>query len=505
MNIQRKTSYLLLILSSILPLFLYDGVIDPFAPLHSVPINEILYLGYVNDSLISSIPGFYVFGSLISLVTGILPENVIYLPIQLIPSILLFFIFFRKISGSDIIGGLLTLVYSISDISGSKFFFWMHGLGLILLFLILSLLVKKLEERNTSRNSILILISIFSLVYISYDITFQILLFLIGVMLTLLVYKRSIKNIISFFNAFLFLILVELGLSNFVYDTVVREFRSTENYFSSIDTFIFSFISSTNNNYILKDLVIVYPRSIGIISAIKYIILGISILISLIFTYKRYNKLKNFEYPFIIFYSFLFVAIGYILTKLTIGQFPIGVLFFPGLISICLIHRLVKHRKILNQVPLFALLILLILSSVNYSLYYSNDLINKDEMYFKYIEPSANWYSKYSNGVGASDIQTNNFYYMHMSKMTLQKGDTLSPIYDYFSALDPSLNIFPRQSASTPNTNVRYYILNQRLNTISIERWIVLKPWRSFEDLIKKDNTINKIYTSKDMDIYLIA
>lgn len=294
-------------------------------------------------------------------------------------------------------------------------------------------------------------------------------------------------------------------MSNFVYSTFITELRHNESYFSSIETFIFNFIFPTNNNYILKDFVIVFPQSIGIISAIKYVILAASMLIALILTYNRYNKSKIFDYSSIVFCSFLFTAVGYILSKLMVGQFPIGIIFFPGLISICLIHRFMRYKKLFNRVSLIVILVILILSSVNYSLYHTNDLINKDETHSKYIESSAYWYFKYSNGEGASDIQTNNLYYMYMSKEFIQKGDTLNPIYDYFWALDPSRNIYPiaQNTSSISNTNIKYYIINKRLNTIAVEKWNILKPWRCFGDVIDKNRNINKIYNSKDINILL--
>ncbi|AFV24608.1 hypothetical protein Mpsy_2404 [Methanolobus psychrophilus R15] len=495
----QKKSYIILVLSSILPIFLYFGAIDPFAPLHTVPISEIIYFGHMNDNLINKAPAFYIFGSVISLITGILPENLIYLPIQLIPSILLCFVLFRKMADSSIIGSLLTLIYSISDISGNKFFFWIHGLGLILLFLIIYLLIKKLENMNTPRYSILLFISIFSLIYTSYDITFQISIILVGIILALFINNESRKSIKSYFNAFLFLLLVQLGLSNFVYSTLVNEFNSTGNYIGSIEIFLFSFFSSTNNDFILKDIAITYPRIIGLISVMKYIILGFSIVIALALVYNGYNKHKNLEYFSIIFGSFILTSIAYILAKLAFGQFAIGIIFFPGIISICLIHRLLKAERVFNKVALLMVLAILVLSSYNYASFYDNDFINIDDNCFTYVDSSAYWYEKYSSGIGASDIQTNNLYYMHMSKKIIQTGGSLGQVHSYFTALDPYTNIYPVNNSIS--ANVDYYILNNRLNTISIEKWIILKPWIHFDDEIETNQNLNKIYTSKDMVI----
>ena len=159
-----------------------------------------------------------------SLVSNIAPENLLFIPIQLIPFILVVFILFRKISGSSLVASLIVITLASIDITGSKFFFWVHGMGSILFFLIIFLLANQMKV-NRAEYLIMVFISIVTLVYTSYDLTFQIILFIIALVLLLIFNEKILSQksdvhshqISQFTNIVIFLLIFQLALSDFVY------------------------------------------------------------------------------------------------------------------------------------------------------------------------------------------------------------------------------------------------------------------------------------------------
>jgi len=491
-----KKEYIVLVWSFILPLLLYDGAIDSFAPLHTVPIYEICDKAHFNDSLLSKTLGFYISGSIMSLITGISPDQMIYLPIQLFPSILMFFILVRELSNNAAFASLLTLLYSISDTSGNKFLFWVHGLGLIIFFLIIYLLIKKYVTQKNIETSILLFISLFTIVFLSYDLTFQILILLPVLHAILYRVEKDKKILHSFFNLFLYLCIIQLGISTFLYELLIPQLIKTESIFYSINSFFFSFFNTHQGQYVLRDFAIVYPISITIVNSLKYLLLIISIITCLIFIYHRFNRFKRIEYEYGVFLAFLISSICYFLIKLKIGQFAIGVFFYPGIISICSVYKLSKDIPLLKRLALFTVITLILLTAINYFTYYDNNLINKTQDNFAYLKPSAEWYWDYSTGFGMSDVQTNNLFYMHFTKKMLQTNEDFKTIHYYLDVFDPLNSKFPTFKEKSTSTNLKYSLLNNELQTITINKWIVLKPWSYFNSKVENNTDQNKIYNS---------
>ena len=492
-----KKEYILLIWCFTLPLLLYSGAIDPFAPLHTVPMEKIINEGNTDSKLLSINICFYLWGSMISLVSGISTNNLIFLPIQLFPSIFLFFILFRELSGSSMISSLFTIIYVITDISGNKFFLWVHGEGLIFLFLILYLLIKISQYRSKIEYHILLFISLFLVVNVSYTITFQILLLLPAVYILLFFIEKDKHQLVSLIYFLIFLIVVQFGLSDFVYTNFIPEMMKADSSLSAIDNFIFNFFRTAESSYILRGTAIVYPNSITIVNSIKYVVLSISITIALIVSLNRIAIFKRLEYEFVVLNAMIFSSIGYFIVKLNMGQFAIGILFYPGIISICLISKFSKNRRYLYNVAIISIAVILVLTTVSYSIYHENNLIPRNNHNFKYIEPSVYWYLEHSNGLGISDVQTNNLYYMYISQRILDDNKKLESINYYFDVFDPSTNKYPLMKEDVNELDAKYFIINNQLQTIAIIKWIILKPWLNFEDEIEMNENYYKIYNSQ--------
>ena len=84
---KNKIALILLLMAITLPLLLFNGTADAFIPKHIARVEEISYGGKLieGENQVIPVPGFYVLGAIITLVSGLASEKLIFFPIQLIP------------------------------------------------------------------------------------------------------------------------------------------------------------------------------------------------------------------------------------------------------------------------------------------------------------------------------------------------------------------------------------------------------------------------------------
>lgn len=494
---------IILIISLTLPIILYTGTVDPFAPIHIVPIIEINHLGHESVDALDT-PAFYTFGSILSLVSNIAPENLLFIPIQLITLILVMFILFRKISGSSLVASLIVIIMASIDVTGDKFFFWVHGMGLILFFLIIFLLANQMKE-NKAGYLVMVFISIVTLVYTSYDLTFQIILFIIALVLLLMFNKKILsqksdvhsRQISQLTNIVIILLIFQLALSDFVYKTLIPQFQAIGNN-NPFDNFLSSFLSANNSNLVI---IITYPQIISILGIFKYLIIALFIFGALLFIIIKLKNSRGLGGDINIIFLSIFIAISaYMVAKFVIGQFAIGTLFIIGIFAIAVVYKNYNNKKI-RIMTLIALIAIFAINLSTFAVYNTNGLINADDNNFNYISYTANWYFDYSNGFLKSDVLTNSFFYLYGSENNFYYGKN---IYDYIGTLSAYKDIYPLIQLPSPEKTKKqgYYILNNKLNSLELDEWTIVKPWSEYEKNIDNNTNYNKIYDSKDISIF---
>ena len=102
---QIKIALIIFLMAISIPLVIFDGTIDHFVPKHIAEIQEISDSGRLNEenTNVIQISGFYILGATITLLTGLAAEVLIYLPFQLLPHIILFYLILYKLSGNSLI------------------------------------------------------------------------------------------------------------------------------------------------------------------------------------------------------------------------------------------------------------------------------------------------------------------------------------------------------------------------------------------------------------------
>ena len=336
MNPRNKLACVILLFTFAYSLYVFNGSIDDFAAFHTVPMNEIIQSAYIPNECVVQVPGFHVLGAIISEVSGISARNLIFLPVELIPYMFLFFLVIYRFSSDYIIASLVTALDMISVTTGSfRVFFWPHGIGAILLYSLFLILYSIINEDRVrvSRKSefiCLFLICGSSLIFISYDY-FAYLIFLLMSLFFIfsisIIFTQYKEKKLKFFNicrkiiglGSIFIIL-EFGLSTFFYDSFVVSLKNSQHLnVSFLDKFIVAYLHMNESSPGIRQMLVHYPSIISYISSIKYVCLTISILIFIFLIFYKWRESNIFNIYDIFTLAIIFMNFFYGLIRLYIG------------------------------------------------------------------------------------------------------------------------------------------------------------------------------------------
>lgn len=247
-----------------------------------------------------------------------------------------FFVLMLKISNSYFLASLVSIAELMTGFTGTqRIFFWPHGVGNILYFALLILFLLTFYNKDKSGwqyHLMTVLIGI-SLVFTSYDVIFTYLLFLSSyIVYTMLFnnpaylnrYKPDYRQSQSI-KLFTLLIIIEMGLTEFVYDNFIYALKSPESFTMSVlDKFLLAYFSTNIKDNIIRDMYIQYPGSINFYGYIKYfILLAFLVLFLISFIYNTNVRYKR-ETAFVI--SILSSMLIWAAIRLLIGHVEIGFL-----------------------------------------------------------------------------------------------------------------------------------------------------------------------------------
>ena len=511
MNYENKIGFIVLLMAIFVPLIIFNGAIDDFAPKHMVIISEIVQKGHVEEG--EQAPGFYTFGAISNIFTGLPTKNFLYLPIQLIPYLIIFFTLMYKLSGNYLVSSLITFIELIAGSTGTgKIYFWPHGMGFILFYTLILIFLWVVEVKNFKklRYRILLILLGTSLVYMSYDLIAMALI--ISAIISLICYGLWVwlkdtyelisedyrLNAKSFSLLFLILTVVQFGFSSFVYKHVIPLFGIHPE-ISGIDKFIFSYINTELIQMELQDIYISYPKIISIISSIKYSLLLITIILFLLILIRKIINRDYINPRDAITSSIILMAIIYSLMRLYIGGIAITAIYLPGIFCIMILYRSSNRLKTWAT---FVILLLLILTPMYYYEKDSHNLINKDTNYFNSIEYPAHWYlnNRYTPSFAVSDELTKNFFVMYGYEKNVLAGTHPRTVKSVkILRTDDALFLINRANDTVLN---KYFIINYNLNSMSLQNWKIIKSWNYLKDDIDKNHGLNKIYYADEVAIY---
>lgn len=515
MKIDAKLTIVILLYATVLPLIIYNGSIGDFSPKHISIIYETIQYCHLSEIAISNTPGFYIFGSEISLVTGISTKDLLFLPVQLIPFVIIFFYFIYRLSGNYILSGIITFIEMMSDLTGSlRIYFWPHGLGYILFYIvILTLLglIKDIRMRRFEYYLIIILAGI-SLKFISYDLFAWLLiyLFISWIIFNILWLMRKNYLYLLFskraLHLFAIFSVVEFGLSNFFYQTVIFTYKAAANSveISGMDKFLVAYISSSIVRDPIVDMYLVYPKIISILSAIKYSVLLISIVIFSLMMINKLIRNNHIELYDVIIISLIGAIASFAITRSYIGGIPVTALYLPGIMSTIWLYRFSPYFK---KWTMLVILIILIIVPLYYGINYRYGMVNKDENKYDVIKFPSYWYyvnrDNTSQSRISSDELTKDLFQLYISER-LTNNLTYGHISETMTLMTTENVMFLTQKRNNSDISAysNYFAINYNLNSLSLDNWKIIKSWRFFKYVIEYNSKIDKIYDINSVAIY---
>jgi len=499
------------LLYSIALLQLYKNTIDDFAPKH-IGTAYMLLKGYKLKGyplfLFRGTPAFHAFIAELMGITGINEYHMPILPFEFVPYFIIIFVLNYKLVNTknyDIFGMLLLLnfIYFFQDLAGTHFvFLWPHGIGEILFFTALLLILKTIRT-NDHRYLFLIIVVAISLILTSYDVNFWLLLFVSGMIISIYIIKllkhyavENVKNKLIFLGIFIFVIFVVYNIyisSGDILRTVLSVLSISEFLKTTSSFFVQYFTHKTNSE--IYSLLLVYPRILTYIYLLKYSIYVLIILFGFIALKKliKSSESANTETTNALLYYFsaLILTFGYSIIRIAIGHFAITMIFYIVMFSIPLIIIAYRNNQKITKVLFSVLIVWLIL---NFSAIYISQGYNIVHNYsYDYIIISSLW--------GNSNIPTSadkivfpdqlTFAWWFISYTRVNNADQLGYLWSWkdISGLYSGKNI---------KSNV-YLPLNYKANYIFANTggWNILKPLRDYRSNIETNPSIKqKIYTN---------
>ncbi|MBP1928345.1 hypothetical protein J2741_000892 [Methanolinea mesophila] len=490
---------------------MFNGTIDDFVPKQIVNVQETFNYGTLVEfsGHTIQVPGFNIYGAIILNLTGMSSENLIFFPFQLFPYTVIFFTIIYLISDNGIIAGSITLITMISGSTGTTtIFFWPHGIGYILFFTFLILIYVLFKNKNFKPVVLIATITGSALVYISYNLMAVSLILIATIVVFLFIYittNKKIyfqnKNSLKIFTIlFLVLAIVELGLSKFVYGVFIPTIQSAQELdLSGLDKFLQAYFNSNISSSPINVLLLQFPSIISIISGIKYSIIVLSI--ALFISYFIFNRIRKTELTFQHLFLLAFIAtfLIYMIPRYYIGGVVITLLWLPGIF--CIAH----FYRFSNTFKLFATISIVIIAGCVITYYYTMDeynYINHNDYNTKLYKIPAKWLITYSNeNPTVSDELTKNFLIFYTYKEFGYSKDSLYEITQKNGLILSKDALSLTQLSNNPTEN-SYFVLNDKLPQLSLQNWIVIKPWKNYELQIDSNQKINKIYSIPLLSIY---
>lgn len=483
----------------------FNGIIDDFSPYSIKEVEIISESSHLdqNNRATNQVPGFFVLGVAVKLISNISSIGLLTYPLQLLPLLTVFYLFVLKISNSPIFSGSATFLYVCSGTMGtSNIFFWPHGMGSIVYWMALFLMysITLTPSRKKPEFTLLLNICGCSLGFISYDIFLNLILFLFSITLIMwIIQNKRIKSVFinykSFLNCSLIFIIAQLGLSKFVYETFIPLLIATPDLvkISAVDKFLSAYIYKQPNPEIsvISELLLNYPRIITTISLLKYLIICLSIAFFILLCFNKVHKKVNLSIFDLFMLSYLLSAFIFILIRAYIGDIAITDMFLPGVFCIIWLYQ---QASIYQKWAKFAIVVILILTSLYIYFIEIHDLRNQSIYENEYLKDSSSWYfENKGNNIGVSDEMTRGL----MSMFIFEK-------YHY----PIEIKILPQDDAGflvqklDLNNSQKYYIINYHLRRMSLQNWVIIKSWSFFENSIDSNKRICKIYDLDSVSIY---
>jgi hypothetical protein len=138
----------------------------------------------------------------------------------------------------------------------------------------------------------------------------------------------------------------------------------------------------------------------------------------------------------------------------------------------------------------------------------SNNFINSDEYQFNSYKIPTDWFLNANDGrLVISDEYTKDFFILNLLEKNIKDGNTDSKYNRIIKntkimSIEDTLSLLQLSEKPLDKKN---FVLNNRLNRMSLQNWIIIKSWNYSMDRINSNKKINKIYSTPLLSIYSVV
>lgn len=515
MKQDKKAVYALLIILLLFSLYFlgvyYPSVSDNFDYWHMSFSIKSANANHVDIN--STSPGFYMLTIMISEITTIPYTTIPTLPFQSLALLTMLFIIlisiFNKNSTPYIIIMAIFLILITKFGNKSYFLYWPHGIGLILTTLIIMSIIIKYKHKYSTTNlkqstSIILIISLISLNYISYKLCFFNIILLICLEVIEYIYSKSLKENINGINLRTILtifIVTVFTLNGLLYKSLLPRILDTEELTSS-GIYKLSLLFQQNSFDPLNEYYFRYPIDVRNALMIWLIILMIGLALNTIIIIKKLLKLEELNIiekmilGLTISSSVIFVFYSFI------GLSDLSYIILSSYIAYALLYKYGMNSKKSKYAIMSALLLLLLLNS--YITYSSDDYYNgirNDQ----YLQIPSNWYTDFvikqqpqTNYVATTDVFTGSY-------ISAINANEHSSIIKDPRTLSKQEILFLLNNNTSSQLKSNTFIFNWKLDHVYGEYWQTYRSWSDNRQKIQNNKYLNSVYSSGDVSISLLT
>jgi len=493
---------------------------------------------YMSSSFeIESLGLFYIFGPMLSLIINISPESFLRLPITAIPLVIIIFTVSQRIYSNYAISAVIVvLIISTVGYSYNYLFFWPHGVGFVLFWLFILVLVLNIMGNIKSRLFIICeTIIVVSLNYSSYTILglygsfFLIFVCLVCIYAPIISKKRSTfqKNIKENVHYIIILLISALiiFISSFWQTQLISAYTSSRSEgVSSIERLIFVYLNQfisdteiTDYDSLLATGADIFP----LFGLIKYLFMCLILLFYLyLLSSRRKKDHGSLEKLDLILISTLIGSILFTIMRIIAGSPNLTWLFIPCILCIprvfSLLYQTEEHseisisshhmsKKSLTVKRTCAIIIVIVLTlavilSVVTALSFIKPIEERPLSYTDEYYTGNLWFNSYSNTQFTvhTDVFTRGMYTL---ATTLQNEDVFA-VASSLRYSDLSLRQMLYLVKGEKGEDMSYLLLNYGLASLTIgKNWDFTLPWSSFKDQVNANNYYNQIYDSRIISV----
>ena len=512
-KIQRKISWIFLILGFTSAVFLFAGTTDDFAPKHISAILGVVDLGHLlSDTMVGSTPAYYVYGAEIIGLLGITGSELLFFPVQILPFIVVVFATYYHLSKNLLFSSAIVLIQIFMQYNGSMVvFFWPHGLGVILLYAILLTLMCFFKNMGSNKLQYVFALIVLgmSLSFISYNNAFKIILILcfFVILAFICIYLLADSQYGSpglwrpYYWRYLMIFLlvmsiVQLGLSNFTYEQFLSALEASQGQsLSSLDKLLVKFGGSEMLSSPFSEILVAYPRILSYLGMARTFFVFASIFIFMLILYKYVFKHRTLNFHDILCILLLLTSASFAMVRVVIGGGFFPYFYLPAFFCAAWIITSKLDYRYFSYLFVIALLLISALSVYEMC---ANNLFDSDSNnYQKFNQPSI-WHARYlASEFSYSDEFTRNMFSLNQVEMGKYGETSVNAVR--LLPFDETLFLIKDNPSVLGSV---YYIINFDKNKMSLQKWRHIKSWRYFYVNLQDNCNLDKVYDTRFISIY---